>query len=108
MADVIGVQLDTDTLVLTKGRDFRWKFQLTDNEGTPVDFPAGELFFELATDGPVTRWDFDINGALASIKVESEDVDKIANGTRWQLVWLPDGEAAGGDPLGLGKVKVQQ
>lgn len=108
MADVIGVQLDTDTLVLTRGRDFRWKFQLTDNEGAPVDFPAGELFFELATEGEPTQWAFTISGALASIKVESEDADKIASGTRWQLVWLPESEAAGGDPLGLGKVKVQQ
>jgi hypothetical protein len=28
--------------------------------------------------------------------------------TRWQLVWLPDGEAAGGDPLARGLVKIQE
>lgn len=105
---VIGLELPVDTLVLTRGRDFRWLFQLTDNDGEPADFPPGELFFELSPQSGVVRWDFDIDGSFASIKVESEDADQIAKGTLWQLVWLPDGETAGGDAKARGKVAVQQ
>lgn len=54
-----------------------------------------------------TRWHFDIDGSLASLKVESDDVDKIVNRTKWQLVFLAEGEESGGDPVGLGIVKVQ-
>lgn len=47
----IGVALDLDRLVLTRGRDFRWKFVNVNASGNPVDFPAGNLFFELGTHG---------------------------------------------------------
>lgn len=56
----------------------------------------------------LTRWDFDIVGYRASLKVESESTDRIANRTKWQLVFLPDGEAAGGDPISRGVVRVQE
>src|SRR5699024_6237334 len=51
MSSVIGIELDTDTLVLTRGRDFKWQFENLDENDQPVDFPAGELFFELKTGG---------------------------------------------------------
>lgn len=104
----IGLELPIDSLILTRGRDFRCAFQLFDDDGEPVDFPAGELFFELRPDSGVVRWDFVIVDSFASIKVDSEEADLISKGTPWQLVWLPDGEAAGGDAKARGKVVVQQ
>ncbi len=56
---------------------------------------------------PFTIWDFDITGSTASIKVESEDADTISNRIKWQLVWMPTGEEAGGDPIARGSVWVQ-
>ncbi|QNJ56956.1 hypothetical protein SEA_BENGIVUITTON_6 [Mycobacterium phage BengiVuitton] len=54
----------------------------------------------------LTIWDLTINGSQASIKVESEDADKIGPRTIWQLVFLPAGEPAGGDPIGRGRTEV--
>ncbi|QDK03088.1 minor tail protein [Mycobacterium phage SydNat] len=48
---VIGIELEPDQLVLTRRRDFKWTFENLDDQGLPVDFPAGELFFELDTGG---------------------------------------------------------
>lgn len=47
----LGVDLRPDVMFLTRGRDFRWNFQSLDSAGNPVDFPAGELYFELDTGG---------------------------------------------------------
>ena len=48
---VIGIELDSDTLVLTKGRDFKWYFENLDTNGQAIDYPPGELYFELLTGG---------------------------------------------------------
>jgi len=104
---VIGVELQPVQLVLTKGRDFKWSFQNLDEDNQPIDFPAGELYFEFATGETPTQWDFVIVDDLASLKVESTVADLIPNRTKWQLVFLEDGEAAGGDPVARGTVKVQ-
>jgi hypothetical protein len=56
---------------------------------------------------PVTIWPFVITGSTASAKVESEEVAQVKPRTRWQLVFLPDGEAEGGDPIALGSVEVR-
>uniref|UniRef100_A0AAU8GQK9 LtfC/p132/Gp6 beta-sandwich domain-containing protein n=1 Tax=Mycobacterium phage BabyBack TaxID=3158877 RepID=A0AAU8GQK9_9CAUD len=53
---------------------------------------------------PLTIWEFDIDGSVADIKIESEKADEIAPRTKWQLVFLADGEPAGGDPIALGTV----
>ncbi|UVK63300.1 hypothetical protein SEA_SHYGU2_3 [Mycobacterium phage Shygu2] len=100
----IGTSLAVDTLVLTKGRDFKWSFENLDATGQPVNFPAGELFFEFENG---TQWDFTIDGAIASIKIESEQVALIAARMKWQLVFLPEGEELGGDPIALGQVQIQ-
>ncbi|AGS82689.1 hypothetical protein ANNAL29_6 [Mycobacterium phage AnnaL29] len=50
MAD-IGIRTDADTLVLWRGRDFKWQFENLDTNGDPVDYPPGRLFFELQTGG---------------------------------------------------------
>ncbi|EHB44138.1 hypothetical protein MycrhDRAFT_6888 [Mycolicibacterium rhodesiae JS60] len=47
----IGVEIEQDELILTKGRDFSWAVKLVDPEGEPLDFPAGQMFFELETGG---------------------------------------------------------
>lgn len=103
----IGVDLEEVDLFLTKGRDFRWNFvHLNDATGEPEAFPAGSLFFEFDT-SPQTVWTFSIDGSEAALKVESDDVDAIPSRTRWQLVFLPAGEAEGGDPIARGRVQVQ-
>ncbi|AHJ86618.1 minor tail protein [Mycobacterium phage CRB1] len=55
----------------------------------------------------LTKWPLTVSGADASIKVESEEADKIHNRCRWQLVHMPSGEAAGGDAKQLGFVYIQ-
>lgn len=55
-----------------------------------------------------TRWPFSISGSTATIKVESEVAALIQPRTQWQLVFLPSGEAAGGDPIDMGRVQIQQ
>lgn len=107
---VIGVSLQSDQLVLTKGRDFKWAFQNLDAGGNAEDFPPGDLYFEFALldeSDELVRWDFTIDGDLAEIKVESVGVDAIPARTKWQLVFLAEGEAAGGDPVAIGQVRTQ-
>ncbi|AEL17838.1 minor tail protein [Mycobacterium phage Trixie] len=53
---------------------------------------------------PLTTWDFVIEDHLASIKIESDKADEIAERVKWQLVFLPEGELAGGDPIARGTV----
>lgn len=103
---VIGPVFAPDKLYLTRGRDFKWAYKLVDVDGNETDFPAGELYFELAL-APAVKWPFAIAGSEAVLKIESEIVDTIPDRTKWQLVFLPEGEAAGGDPVAIGTVKVQ-
>jgi hypothetical protein len=56
----------------------------------------------------VTLWPFAIDGSTASIKIESDEVEVIGPRTPWQLVFLPEGEAAGGDPVARGRASVQE
>lgn len=102
----IGIPLDADSLVLTRGRDFKWSFQNLDTTGTPVAFPAGDLFFEFSN-ALIDNWEFVITGDTAALDVESEVVDTVPARTKWQLVFLPDGETAGGEAIALGQVQVQ-
>lgn len=55
----------------------------------------------------LTKWLFDVDGANASLKVESEEVDLILPRTKWQLAFLPDGELHGGIAISRGTVRVQ-
>jgi hypothetical protein len=107
---VIGIEMPADSLVLTAGRDFKWNFEFVNDAGEPEDYPAGDLYFEFPTvldgDDPV-RWTFTIADSVATLKVESTEADAIPDRTKWQLVFLPDGEPTGGDPVAIGKVKRQ-
>lgn len=103
---VIGVELDLVDLVLVKNRDFKWNFQHLDDDGIPSDFPSGSLYFELYHTTIPTLWTFTVSGALATLKVESDVVNTVPNRTKWQLVFKATGEAAGGDPLARGIVRV--
>lgn len=58
--------------------------------------------------GHMEVWLFEIEDSIATLKVESEYVDRIKPRTRWQLIFLPDGEEAGGEPLARGTVAVQK
>lgn len=100
----VGLPLTDDVMYLTRGRDFLWGMQLVDKEGRPHDFPAGRLFFEVGS----AVWECRIEGSHAYLKVESDIADGVQNRTRWQLVFLPEGEAAGGLPVARGYVKVQK
>lgn len=51
-----------------------------------------------------TKWPFVIDGSTATIKIESEVADAMPAGVLWQLVFLPEGEAVGGDPVAIGRV----
>jgi hypothetical protein len=83
----VGVSLSDTPLFLTRGRDFVWNFGLVDTCGD--------------------RWFFEVDGGFASIKVESERADLVAARARWQLVFLPEGEPAGGVAWARGYVKVE-
>lgn len=74
---------------------------------TGIDTPSVSVEVLDPGRAPVTKWIFDINETLAHLKVESEAADQIAANTKFQLVFLPEGEAAGGDPIAEGFVKVQ-
>jgi hypothetical protein len=102
----IGINTDGSTLTLWRGRDFKWAFENLDANGNPTPFPDGRLFFEFRVGETPTEWDFTISGATATIKVEHTDVALIPNRAEWQLVFMPDGEAAGGDPVERGRVAV--
>lgn len=107
--------------------DFRWNnvFEIEfvgDLANTPVaqlsvdidDLEAAdgdqEVIVEVIRPGKerLTYWYFDIEDDTATIKVESEEVDKVTPRTKWQLVFLPDGEPAGGVPVARGNVVVQE
>ena len=51
-------------------------------------------------------WPFTIVGPQAGITVQSEVADKILHRTRYQLVFLPDGEEEGGWAVARGRVSV--
>lgn len=70
--------------------------------------PTGTASVVSAGSNGLTIWEFDISGSSATVKAESEEVALIQSGTRWQLVFLPAGEAAGGYPVARGTVRVQQ
>ncbi|GAB4584418.1 LtfC-like domain-containing protein [Nocardia sp. IFM 10818] len=104
---VIGDELPSDTLVLYKGRDFKWSFENLDERGQAIPFPPGRLFFEFDT-SPLTTWEFVITGSRADLKVEHPEVNKVPTRTKWQLVFMPAAEQAsgGGDPVAIGTVRV--
>ncbi|QBJ00196.1 hypothetical protein SEA_PHARAOH_6 [Mycobacterium phage Pharaoh] len=56
----------------------------------------------------MTLWPFVVEGTMAHLKIESDDADRIQPRTKWQLVFLPDGEPAGGEPIARGQVTVQR
>lgn len=109
---VLGTVLEQENeLVLTRRRDFIFSFVHLDNDLEPSNFPSGSLYFEFSTD-PMIVWHSTIVGTTATFNIESEDVDFLINsylesGIRWQLVFLPTGEPAGGYPVALGSVTVQ-
>ncbi|QFG11808.1 hypothetical protein SEA_SEMPERFI_7 [Mycobacterium phage SemperFi] len=79
---------------------------LTTANGSGLTGTSKRITTEILEPGkkPLTVWPLTVNGATASIKVESEEADKIQNRCRWQLVHMPTGEAAGGDAKQIGLV----
>lgn len=49
----VGVDLDSEQLVITKGRDWRWQFQNTNKYKAAEDYPPGNMFLEFDTGGQV-------------------------------------------------------
>lgn len=103
---VMGVFLNPEPLPLYRGRDYQRTFVSKDaTTKQPIPFPAGSLYIEFCGTPP-KKFTATINGSNAVFKIESEDCDKIADRTKYQLVWMPAGEAAGGQCVGYGNVKV--
>ena len=100
----VGHVVDDDVMFLTAGRDMYWGIEFSEPCGAPVDVSHGDLFFEFDSD----RWFFTVDGHRATLKVESEVVDLVPDRARWQLVFLPAGEAAGGVCLARGYVRRQK
>lgn len=110
-AQVFGVVPDCATLELVDGADYSWHFTLKYPQGhaqagQDQPFPAGQLFYRIFTSPVETKWQFTVAGSVASIKVESDEVVKVPDRTRFHLVWLPAGELAGGQVWAIGKVRV--
>jgi hypothetical protein len=80
----------------------------TSNVTNPDVTPYGEVQYTATGKPRFDYWEFDIVGPQASIKVESELCNQIAHRTRYQLVFLPDGEDAGGWAVARGRVGVLQ
>jgi hypothetical protein len=102
----MGVFINPEPLPLYRGRDYERTFVAHDPvTQQPVPFPAGQLYIELC--GAVKKvFQATISGPNAVFKIESEDCDKIADRTKYQLVWQATGEPAGGQCVGFGQVKV--
>ncbi|QFG04482.1 hypothetical protein SEA_JEEVES_6 [Mycobacterium phage Jeeves] len=52
----------------------------------------------------LTVFPFTLTGSKASIKIESEEADKLFHRCLWQVYFLPTGEIKGGDPKQIGIV----
>ncbi|UJD21104.1 hypothetical protein SEA_SORORFAGO_6 [Mycobacterium phage SororFago] len=52
----------------------------------------------------LTVYPFTLTGSKASIKIESEEADKLFHRCLWQVYFLPTGEPKGGDPKQIGIV----
>jgi len=110
-SQIFGVVPGCATLELVEGGDYVWNFELRfpadhAQAGLPQPFPPGSLVYRIFTEPVETVWPFTLSGAVASVKVESEEVAKIKDRTRFHLVWLPAGELAGGQVWATGKVRV--
>lgn len=104
MAD-IGLALESGSLTVVAGRDFKWSIVHLDDNDQPSNYPAGDLYIEFPETSPVTKWFFTIAGSLATLKVEHTAVALIPDRSNCQLVFLPTGEAAGGDPEWIGRLQ---
>jgi hypothetical protein len=107
----IGLCIPSTVLTLYTNRDFKWSFDNLDQYGNPTSYPAGALSleFQVSTDGgvtPTTSWAFTISGTTATIAVTNTVAALIPARTKWQLVFLPSGGTAGGDPIAYGLVQV--
>jgi hypothetical protein len=110
-SQIFGVVPGCAILELVPGGDYVWNFDLKYAPGHVLAgqaqvFPAGQLFYRIFTEPVETKWPFTIAGSTASLKVESEDVVKVSDRTKFHLVWLPAGELAGGQVWAMGKVRV--
>lgn len=103
---VMGVFINPEPLPLYRGRDYQRTFVSKDPvTKQPTAFPSGQLYIEFCGT-PKKVFQATITGSNAVFKIESEDCDKIADRTKYQLVWQATGETAGGQCVGYGTVKV--
>ncbi|WP_040772165.1 DUF7264 domain-containing protein, partial [Rhodococcus rhodnii] len=74
----------TGNLNLPTVGDFTVSYEFSDGS----DFPsAAELYFLIGrASGPQTRWDFTINGGVATLKIESEAVAQVKPQTPFWLM----------------------
>lgn len=98
MADQIGITPQKADLVLSTGGDFQWSFVWKDG-----DFPTGSALYLLV--GSSEKWDFTINGDIATIKIESEVADLVAANTPYRMVFKRDTTPTTETVICHGKVK---
>lgn len=80
MAD-LGVEPVKGTMFVATGGDFVWNYRY-EKDGAPADFPSGASLDLLIGDD---LHSFTISGDTATIKIESEDSDEIADRTGFRL-----------------------
>ncbi|AHH22118.1 hypothetical protein NONO_c73620 [Nocardia nova SH22a] len=81
-----------EPLNLITGDDFKWSYTWKPDGTNAEDFPGDrELYYEFKDgSGDVweggSKWSYEISGSVASIRVESDVADAIANRTPYRLV----------------------
>ena len=100
----VGGKVPDEPLEIVAGRDVERTRQFVDGMRKPLDFPAGSLVLEVAG----AKFPFSIAGSVAYLKVKSEVADLWPQRSRYQIFWLPAGEAGGGQAVAIGSVRRQQ
>lgn len=78
-----------NTLEVSKGAGRKFTVELTDADGTPMDWDGDVT---LVIDKPATVITVDYVDNLAHPRIEEEVCDQVKSGAAWRLLWLRDGE----------------
>lgn len=103
----IGLVLDRETLNLIQDRELHLTAQCVDENNNPIDWPAGTLQFVLETSPDPTIWEFTLTADVGYLNKTGDEANAVPRHTKWQLVFTPEGDTDGGQPLGYGWVGKQ-
>lgn len=104
MSDYIGNPPLEKLIPLTRGCDYSFTIQRTDEDGEPVEFdPDTEVYLWLDIDKEnPTKVDGFVSGSTAAITIPDSVADEARNGCRWRAV-LDVGERE--VPLLVGRIE---